>query len=123
MSVARRSERFCVLYAPTLFLCCALAQETKLGICNGRIEKSEQNFCHAELLELKLSFRSKFKSWDSLSCKSRSCSFEKERKLEKLKFGLVKFEKLRELEVGYFTEHITLKVKVDKMKIKKVKLV
>ena len=43
--------------------------------------------------------------------------------LEKLKFGLVKFEKLRELEVGYFAEHITLKVQVDKMKFKKVKLV
>ena len=40
-----------------------------------------------------------------------------------MKFGLVKFEKLRELEVGYFAEHITLKVKVDKMKLKKVKLV
>lgn len=41
----------------------------------------------------------------------------------KLEFPQPQFEKLRELEVGYFTEHITLKVKVDKMKIKKVKLV
>ena len=40
-----------------------------------------------------------------------------------MKFGLVKFEKLREMEVGYFAEHITLEVKVDKMKFKKVKLV
>ena len=31
-------------------------------------------------------------------------------KLEKLKFGLVKFTKLGELEVGCFGEQITLKV-------------
>ena len=80
-------------------------------------------FCDTELVELKFGFRSKFKSWESLSWESWSYSFEKDRKLEKLKFGLVKFEKLRELEVGYFAEHITLKVKVDKMKFKKVKLV
>ena len=43
-------------------------------------------------------------------------------KLEKFKFGLVKFTKLGKLEVGCFGEHITLKVKVDKMKLNKVKV-
>ena len=95
----------------------------KEEIGNGRIQKSEQVFCDTELVELKCRLRSKFKSWESLSWESWSYSFEKDGKLEKLKFGLGKFEKLRELEVGYFAEHITLKVKVDKMKFKKVKLV
>jgi hypothetical protein len=50
--------------------------------------------------------------------------YEKDQKLEKLEFCLVKlFEKSRELEVGYFAGQITLKVRVDKMKFKKVKLV
>ena len=35
-------------------------------------------------------------------------------KLEKMKFNLVKFTKLGKLEVGYFGEQITLKVKVEK---------
>jgi hypothetical protein len=33
------------------------AHETKLGIWNGRIEKSEQNFCDTELVELKFGFQ------------------------------------------------------------------
>ena len=49
---------------------CGDARETKLGIWNGRIEKSEQNFCDTELVELKFGFRSKSKSWESLSWKS-----------------------------------------------------
>ena len=43
-------------------------------------------------------------------------------KLEKLKFDLVKFTKLGKLEVGYFGEQITLKVKVAKIELKKVKV-
>ena len=43
-------------------------------------------------------------------------------KLEKLKFDLVKFTKLGKLEVGYFGEHITLKVKVAKIELNKVKV-
>ena len=49
---------------------CDDARETKLGIWNGIIEKSEQNFCDTELVELKFGFRSKFKSWESLSWES-----------------------------------------------------
>ena len=43
-------------------------------------------------------------------------------KLEKLKLDLVKFTDLRKLEVGYFGEQITLKVKVAKIEFNKVKV-
>ena len=43
-------------------------------------------------------------------------------KLEKLKLDLVKFTELGKLEVGYFGEQITLKVKVAKIELNKVKV-